>query len=59
MAVTVVGSVYNIPELDALVLFNEKTGSTWDANSSKITAVESVLDADGNVTAIKVTVLAG
>lgn len=59
MAVTVVGSVYDIPELDALVLFNEKTGSTWDAGSAKISGVETVTDADGNITSIKVTVLAG
>jgi hypothetical protein len=57
MAVTIVGSVYNIPEPDLFLFLNEKTGSTWDGHAV-ISAVTPVV-VDDVIVAFQVTVSAG
>lgn len=59
MAITTIGSLYDIPEIDLLVLINEKVGDTWDANTAHIASVVGNPDENGQIVSIRVAVETG
>ena len=59
MAITTIGSLYDIPEIDLLVLINEKVGDTWDANTAHIASVTGNADESGAIVSVRVAVETG
>lgn len=58
MAVSVVGSLYEIPEVDLLTFINEKVGADWVAANSHIASVTPVV-VDSVIVSIRVGIETG
>ena len=58
MAITVIGSVYDIPEVDLLALINANVGAGWDPNNAHLASV-SANEVDGVIVSLRVAVETG
>lgn len=58
MAVSIVGSLYDIPEVDLLIFINQQTGATWEQTQAKIASVNAVI-VDSVIVGIRVGIETG
>ena len=58
MAVTVIGSLYDIPEQELLELINAKVGATWATENAHIASVVGN-EVDGKITSLRIAVEIG